>query len=379
MGGGIQGKDHVGVIEKGKHRRSKQRKKEAPRSQHFGGSKEASDKLAGRDASNIEGGQAGVTAGLDTAYRERDKYQSDVDYQKDQIRKEREDYRKKTDVTLDQNEGERIKQLDKETAYGAGADQALGDYRAGRGDILGGAGRLEAAGGASADMLEGYAKNAAGEYQSAADAAFNASANRGQKNALALAAGRGPSAVRTALATAGANNQQAMLDQQATRAAEANQLNAMRDQAVAQAAGIRAGGISGAIDARTGLSAQDQAAAGLQAGREAGARTAAQQGLQTRGALEAAGADYQLKAGGEERAADASSAAMGSQLAGQHLGAAGGQRDSFLGAESARSTAQLGSDAATEAARIEHQKEQSGLAKAGKWTSALTLGILGSK
>jgi hypothetical protein len=435
------------VIERGKKRRKKQRNKEKPITQHYGGSELRSRQLDRRNAAAIEYAEDMAYDGVSSAYGEREKYQKAVNAGYGDIRHEMEDQYKRADATLGQNETERLKQLDKEERYGGSADKSLAayesgrqgilgnaqslennnwmsDYKAGRGAIQNGASRLEDegtrsanlmehAGNTSAGELEGYARNAASEYQSAADKAFNASTERTQRQALGIAAGRGAGAVRQALAGAQSANAQANLDQQVVRAQEANQLNSMRNDAIANAAGIRQTGLGaaastrsdalqGAADIRTGLSAQDQAAAaqqaanvaqaaqiragvgaadqsaaGLQAQREAGARAAAEQGLQNRAAIEQNTANYQMQGLNAQQVLEKSNADVGMQAANLESQVGSGMSGQFLGAEQTQFGSQLGGQLQTEAQRQAHQSKQSGLNKAKEWTNVTTLGILG--
>lgn len=413
------------VISKGKRRRARQRKKEKAVAQSYGGSKKQAQNLDERDHANMEEGNARVQEGLDSLSGERALAGKRAVRLGGDISEQRADYAEKTDALSGEAKARGDKYAGQSDTYGAGADQSLGDYqsgrgaimgdagklesndwlndyKSGRGDILSGAGRLEAAGGASADMLEGYAKGAAGEYQSGADAAFQASQARVQKNALGLAAGRGGNAIRTALATSAAGGQQAALDQQVVRAQEANQLNATRNQAIADAAGIRTGAISGAIDARTGLSAQDQAAAQIQADQVAQAAAIRSQLGQTDQAAaqiqaarqEAARAGVESTAGQRAGLAESNvgvqrdmlglvanvnqaDASVGANLGGAQVSAGSDQRNQFLGANTTQNSTQLGANVQTELQRAEAAKSNDPLTKAKKWEGVTTLGILG--
>lgn len=378
---GIQGKDHVGVIEKGKARRKARRKraadKQKPNAQFYGGSKDRSRDLSRRNDRSIDYGEGEAYEGSKDAQRERRNFQQATNAGYDDIYGERIDYGQKTKETLGQNETERLKQLDNEQAYGLGADQSLANYNAGRGAVLGGATAMEQAGGRSAGMLEGYAQNAATEYQSAADLAAKAAAERNQRAALGIAAGRGPGAVRQALAGATAANAQGALDQQVVRAQEANQLNAMRNQAIADAAAIRAQGLGGAAQIRQGLGAQDQAAASLQAGRQQAYGDAAMRSLGQRFAGENANANYQLQGAEQMQALEQANANMGLQTAGLRADVGQNAMGNFLGAEGNQYSSQLGSDAASEAQRQQWEKDHSSFAKFNRGLGVATLGILG--
>jgi hypothetical protein len=413
------------VIDRGKKRRAAQRRREKAKRQYWGGSEEKSKELARSYDAEMAQGEERVGEGLATLYNERKLSLSRNRDMRGEIQAQR------------GNTAEEFNQLDSEAAsrgaaynerdnaYGASADSSLADYRAGRGaimggaeklenndwmkdyqsgrgDILAGAGRLEEAGGRSADMLEGYAKGAAGEYQSAADAAFEASQNRNQKNALALAAGRGAGSIRTALATANAGTQQAALDQQVVKAQEINALNAMRNQAVADAAGIRMSGIEGGIGARTNLSAQDlaaaeqraantaqaaairanlggmdQQAAQIEAGRQEAARQAALATTGQRTDIRTAGSGLQRDLLGLVQQSNQADSAVGANLGAAQVGAGDSQRTTFAGAQQAQEGAQLGANVQTELQRAEAAKSNNALAKTKQWTNVTTLGILG--
>jgi hypothetical protein len=435
------------VIERGKRRRAKQRKKEKAKPQFYGGSKERAEGLARWSDAGIERGDQRVDEGMDTLNQER--RQSFKRMQ--ELRGELTAQRENTAAEFNELDAEAAARgaayNERDNTYGQSADRSLGDYRsgrgailsgadklenndwmkdyqAGRGDILSGASRLEstgatsganleAAGGRSADMLEGFAQGAAGEYTSAADAAFQAAQNRNQKNALALAAGRGAGSIRTALATSDASTQQAALDQQVVKAQEANAINAMRNQAVADAAGIRMsgieggaglrmGGIQGGIDARTGLSAQDlaaaeqraantaqaaairtgvggmdQQAAALEAGRQEAARQAALATTGQRADIRTAGSGLQRDLLGLVQQGNQADTAVGVNVGATQVGAGETQRGAFLGSQDAQAGAQLGANVQTELQRAEAAKANDSLTKAKKWTNVTTLGILG--
>jgi hypothetical protein len=435
------------IIDRGKKRRKKQADKQKPIAQHYGGSEAKARELARRNERSIDYGEGLAYDGVKQAYSERDQFQRATNAAHQNVSDERAEYWKATQETLGQNESERLKQLDKEERYGGSADKSLAayesgrqgilgnaqslennnwmsDYKAGRGAIQNGASRLEDegtrsanlmehAGNTSAGELEGYARNAASEYQSAADKAFNASTERTQRQALGIAAGRGAGAVRQALAGAQSANAQANLDQQVVRAQEANQLNSMRNDAIANAAGIRQTGLGaaastrsdalqGAADIRTGLSAQDQAAAaqqaanvaqaaqiragvgaadqsaaGLQAQREAAARDAAQQGLQNRAGLEQANANYQLQGNAQQFGMEQANLGAGMQAANLESQVGGGMAGQFLGAESSQQGAQLGGALQTDAQRQQWAKDNSSHAKFQRGLGTATLGILG--
>lgn len=413
------------IIERGKRRRNRQRKKETTKPQFYGGSKINSDLIDARNDQQMTEGGERVGEGLDTLSGERRLSLSRNRDVRADVAGQRQQYAEQTDALMSDAKQRGDKYSGQSDTYGAGSDQSLADYRAGRGaitgdadklenndwmrnynagrrDILTGAGRLEEAGGRSADMLEGYAQNAAGEYTSAADKAFEASQNRTQKNALALAAGRGAGSIRTALATSAAGNQQAALDQQVVRAQEANQLNAMRNQAIADAGGLRTSSIAGAADIRTGLSAQDQQAAQIraeqvaqaaqiraglgaqdqqaaqiQAARQEAARGAVEATAGQRAGLAESNIGVQRDMLGLVQGTNQADAAVGANLGAAQVGAGSDQRTSFLGSETNQQSAQLGANVQTEAGRAAAAAANSPSENFKKGTKIGTLGILG--
>lgn len=413
------------VIDRGKKRRAAQRKKERAKPQHYGGSEQRAKDIAGFYDAEIDRGQDRIDEGLDTLAGERGLSLSRNRDLRVDAAGQRGQYAELTEQLGNEAADRGRKYEGREDAYGESADRSLGDYRggrgailggadrlenndwmndfkAGRGDILGGATRLEGAGNRSADMLEGYAQGAAGEYQSAADAAFQAAQNRNQKNALALAAGRGAGSIRTALATANSGNQQAALDQQVVKAQEMNALNAMRNQAVADAAGIRMGGIEGATGIRSGLSAQDlaaaeqrannaqaaaairsgvagmdQQAASLEAARQEAARQAVGQTAAFRAGVGESNAGFQRDMLGLVQNSNQADTAAGFNLGGAVTGAGESQRGSGLNAQQTQYGQQLSADTGVAMQQAEAWKGNNALAKTKDWTGALTLGILG--
>lgn len=225
--------------------------------------------------------------------------------------------------------------------YGAGSDQSMGDYRAGRDATLGGATALDRIG----SQMEANANGAAGAYTSAADAAFKASTERNQRAALGIAAGRGNGSIRTALATAGANNAQAAVEQQAIRAQEANQLLGLQQQGLA-AAGQAAAGASGI---RSGVGGQDQQAAQLLAQRQQASTGAG------------------LAALGQQAQVANNDASLGANAAGARLNAGTSARDAYMGSQNSMEIAQLGGNQAFELQRQEAAKANNPFQKAGSW------------
>jgi len=283
------------------------RRAREPRQQFYGGSEEAADAHRAMYAEGRRRGESQIDEGVANVNRERI------------IAGQR-------SHTLSQEaETEAGVQRRDAVASRAGADQSLADYRSGRAAQLGSAGAIDS----NASAMEAIARNAPGQYQSAADAAFAASTERNQRNALSLAAGRGAGGLRTALAASTAANQSAAVDQQATRAAEMNQLLGLQTQAYQGAAGVRGQGAG----VRSALSAQDQQAAQIQAQRQQAATGAGQASLQQRGALAA------------------QDATIGANAAGTMLNSATGTRDAYLGGQQALEVAQLGGNQAYELQR----------------------------
>lgn len=383
---------------------AKQSKKEKSKRQYYGGSENESKRLAERDKSEIRGSQAAEEEGLGGLRATRDAATDIAVDQSKSLGAEADDYRNKTSGTVAEGAAQRQGELGKANAYGLGSDQSLSDYRSGRDATLGGASALESnpwmkdynagRGGilGSASALEGYAQGAAGEYQSGADAAAKASAERAQRNALAVAAGRGANSVRTALAGANAANAQGALDQQVVRAQEANQLNAMRNDAVAQAAGIRtnvggmdqqaaaqqAANTAQAAQIRAGVGAADQQAAQIQAQRQQAATGTATNLLGQQAAIQAQNAGYQMDAQTGQQAIAQNAQNVGLQTSGAILGAGQNYRDAYLGAQQAQNTSQLGVNQQTALQNAQSAKENSRTEKFKRGLGTATLGILGS-
>lgn len=222
-------------------------------------------------------------------------------------------------------------QTEKAQGYGARSDDLLNEYDTGRGATLRGADTLDRIGG----QIEANANNAAANYQSAADKAFNAATERNQAQALSVAAGRGNGGIRSALATSNAANAQAAIDQQVIRAQEANQLLGLQQQGLAQA-GQAAQAASGI---RSGVGGQDLQGAQLAAGRQTAA---------TGAGLQALGQGSQIAQ---------NNAAVGQNAAGTLLNSATGSRDAYLGSGNALEIAQLGGNQAYELQRQQFAKE----------------------
>jgi hypothetical protein len=253
-----------------------------------------------------------------------------------------------------------------QSTYGGASNQAFSDYRGGRAAQLGGA-----------DELAALGRGAQGRYMSAADAAFKAATERSQRNALSLAAGRGPDAIRTALATSQASNQEAALAAEATRANEMNALLALEGNA-----------IQGASNIRSGVGAQDLQAAQAQAQREQSASGDVNRLIDTRSSLAGANANLGLAANQQVADINKSDADTGlaataqrSSLAGAdaNLGlAAGGLRSDIAQANAglglqagqlqagvAETNAGLGLQTAAQRAELERLNTGTGLAVSG--------------
>lgn len=253
-----------------------------------------------------------------------------------------------------------------------GADAALGRAQNGREDILRGATAMDQDANAvagytgainsdannvsrNAGALEAMSRDLPANFRSSADAAFNATTERNQRNAMSLAAGRGAGALRTAMATSSAANNQAGLDRQALMAQENNQLLGMQAGMLqsaanthAGAAGVRqsaagvqgsAAGIrQGAAGVRSGVTGQELQAAGVQAGREQAAsnKLMAAQGLRA-GVI------------GQDTS-------VGMTATGAELAAGQDTRNQYLGSQNSMEIAQLGQNMAYEQQRQANAK-----------------------
>lgn len=248
--------------------------------------------------------------------------------------------------------------------YGSDAQRQLGNYGQMRGAANTAAGNIAQAGESGARQLEGYARGAAGEYQSGADAAFRAATDATQRNALGLAARGGAADMREALASSTMANQQAALQQQATRAQEANQLNAMRNEAAAQAAGLRQQGYGAQAGVQTQLGGMDQQAAQLQAQRQHAAQGLGASYFGQQGQAIDSGNAYQLQNAGLQGQLVGANTQAQLGAAGATIGAGQGMTNAYLGAETQQNSAQLGADMATEQQRQAYEKGQTPGAKA---------------
>lgn len=195
---------------------------------------------------------------------------------------------------------------------GSGFDSSMSDYRAGRDATLG-----------NASALESFGANAAQEYKQTADKQFAANQDRNQRSALAMAAGRGAAGLRTALASSTQANTEAANQAEITRAQQFNDMNQQRQNALVNAANIRAG-----------VGSQDQGSAGQYSGRQLQYENNAQSGLQL-----GLNADVQRGQLGQNAA--------------QIQGSFGGQREGLgTTAEVGVNTAQLAADQKNEEARV---------------------------
>ena len=301
-----------------------------PVQQFYGGTPEEAAKLRARNQAGMDAGAARETQGLDAMDRERQLASGDLRSISAQTQGERD------------QAAQQIQQIDAEASgrqrlnardmgnYGRGADRSIGDYRSVRDPLLGGASELEELG-----------RSAPGRYQSAADAAFNASAERNQRSALSLAAGRGNDSIRSALATAEAGNRQAQLDQQVVRAQEMNDL-----------LGLQRDTLRGAADVRAGVGASDITAAQTLAQRQQASGDAVNKLLGLRGDLTGTNAEVGLATTAQRGGLATTDASLGLSTAGARAEAGAGARGAFLGAEGAQEGSQIGADQAAEAARL---------------------------
>lgn len=206
---------------------------------------------------------------------------------------------------------------------GQGFSQAIGDYGAGRGAILGNAGQLEA-----------DAATAAQDYKQTSDAAFRLNQDRNTRAALATAAGRGASGLRTALATSVAGNADAATQAQIVQAQELNAIRQQRADALATAAGIRAG-----------VGAQDQNAAGIYSNRQ---QTNDANAITTN----AQGAAIEGQRAGVQQAAANLGAQVGTSQQGLGTGALTGLEETQLGSAQQAATGTAANQAAKQDRRI---------------------------
>lgn len=300
-----------------------------PQKQFYGGDEAASQRLRTRNEQGIRSGAERETQGLDMLDAERRNAGARFQNLDQTASAERNQAAQRYAGLLDATQVQQRLSARQGSRYGGAADRGMRDYAAGRGATLGNAAEIET-----------LARNAPGQYQSAADAAFKASTERNQRNALGLAAGRGNDSIRTALATADAGNRQAMLEQQVVRAQEANDLLNFQRDAFGRAADIRGS-----------VGAADTTAAGVQAQRQQAAQDAVNKMLGLRGDI--TGADSAAGAGAIGQRAEMLGAdvATGMTAAGARADAGAAQQGRFFGAEGMQEGAQLGSNMAFEQGR----------------------------
>jgi len=190
------------------------------------------------------------------------------------------------------------------------------NYQAGRGGIL-----------RDASKLEGMGDTASRDYQRTSNMAFQQQLAQNQRNALGVAAGRGPAGLRAALAGVTNANADATSQAQITQAQEQNNILGMRQNAYGQAAGIR-----------SNVGAQDLGAMGQYGSQAADERNnaLAQQGVQ--GNAIGGYANVQQNAG-------ALAAQAGTNRTGQ-----------YLGAETAKGNAELNAGREYEGQRQQNEK-----------------------
>jgi hypothetical protein len=199
-----------------------------------------------------------------------------------------------------------------------GFQGSMGDYDQGRGAIL-----------AGASAMERDANNMKRDYQQTAQAQFDASRDATQRSALALGSRGGASGLRSAMAGSTNANAAAAGQAQITQAQEMNQLAAAQQQARAAAAGIR-----------SGVGAQDQAAASQFAGRQQNAYGNQANAIAQRSGNVGANAQIAQSAG---------------QLGAQTGAAMQGQ---YMDSATAMETAALNSSREAEQMRLDRQKQR---------------------
>jgi hypothetical protein len=232
-----------------------------PREQHYGGSEEAYKATQDKYAAGAEEGAAmsgrGVADARDAAAKAGAEYgRLGGDLQR-----------------LQSQQAGQAQTADR------GFQGSMRDYSQGRAGIT-----------ANAQALEADAANMKQNYQNTAQSAFNAQRDANTRSALAMGSRGGAGGLRAAMAGAINANQQAGTQAQITQAQEMNQMIGLQQNARQAAANIR-----------SGVSAQDQAAAGQYAGRQQNALAnqagaIAQRSSNTGAATDAAQAAGQLGA-----------------------------------------------------------------------------------
>ncbi len=197
-----------------------------------------------------------------------------------------------------------------------GFNQSAGNYNSARNMVLG-----------SANELAQNARNAPGQFMQTDRAQFQAQQDANQKAALALGATGGAAGLRSALATSADANSVASQNANITRANQYNQL-----------LGLQQSGLSSAASLQSGVAAQDQGMAGLQANRQAGA------------------VGQQANAYAQQGNLNNATAQIGLQSANMGVGAGLTSQGQFLGAEQGMNTAQLAGNQAFDALRQQDEK-----------------------
>ncbi len=201
---------------------------------------------------------------------------------------------------------------------GAGFNRSAQDYGQARNLVLG-----------SANQLQQFAQNAPSQYQKTDAAAFQAQQDSNQKAALSLGASGGYGGMRSALASSTDANMAASQSANINRANQTNQLLGMQQSALTNAGSLY-----------SGVGAQDQGMAGLQANRQAGAYGQQANAIAQQGNLSNA------------------SAQIGLQGANMGVGAGLTTQGQYLGAEQGANTAQLASNQAYDALRQQDAKRE---------------------
>lgn len=261
------------------------RKKFQPQAQHYGGSPEAAEAYRKQFNAGIQGGAGNIAAGIERS--------NDAAHLADRSLAEN---AATSRALLNRN-------VSRGDTAGSGFADSLGKYNAGRDAVLGNARTLEADAAALPQT-----------YQQTADAAFRLNQDRNMRNALATSAGRGAAGLRTALATQGQANADAINQAELTRANEFNQLQQMKQNALVQAAGIR-----------SGVGAQDQGAAGMYSGRQQAFDANALNANAQAGGFNLNRANVQQNAAGLQ-------GQIGLSTQGQYIGALTGMEGDQLGA-----------------------------------------------
>ncbi len=199
-----------------------------------------------------------------------------------------------------------------------GFNQSAGNYNSARNMVLG-----------SANELAQNARNAPGQFMQTDRAQFQAQQDANQKAALALGATGGAAGLRSALATSADANSAASQNANITRANQYNQL-----------LGLQQSGLSSAASLQSGVAAQDQGMAGLQANRQAGA------------------VGQQANAYAQQGNLNNTSGQLGIQAANIQTGAGLTTQGQYLGAEQGANTSQLASSQAFDALRQQDAKRE---------------------